>query len=121
MEAPLRPCGRVCGATVINNDFNPMYQTEMREDALESFVYHAGDATARARASLLLTNALLLDIALRHPQYAPRIPHLAQIPRGVCCTRARPCRRLTVCVLICRSPPPSPYAHTRCSRGCMRL
>eukprot|EP00873_Tetraselmis_striata_P045218 jgi/Tetstr1/465482/TSEL_010166.t1 len=25
---------------LINNDFNPMYQTEMCEDALESFVYH---------------------------------------------------------------------------------
>eukprot|EP00873_Tetraselmis_striata_P020821 jgi/Tetstr1/441085/TSEL_029353.t1 len=31
---------RPCGATVINNDFNPMYQTEMCEDAVESFVYH---------------------------------------------------------------------------------
>lgn len=28
---------RPCGATVINNDFNPMYETEISEDALEPF------------------------------------------------------------------------------------
>eukprot|EP00873_Tetraselmis_striata_P028450 jgi/Tetstr1/448714/TSEL_035951.t1 len=44
---------------LINNDFNPVYQTEMCEDALESFVYQcARDVTATVAMTTMMTTTM---------------------------------------------------------------
>eukprot|EP00873_Tetraselmis_striata_P016886 jgi/Tetstr1/437150/TSEL_025910.t1 len=59
---------RPCGATVINNDFNPMYQTEMCEDALESFVYQcAHDVTATVPTTTMTTTTMTTQPRLEAP------------------------------------------------------
>eukprot|EP00873_Tetraselmis_striata_P016708 jgi/Tetstr1/436972/TSEL_025744.t1 len=59
---------RPCGATVINNDFNPMYQTEMCEDALESYVYQcARDVTATVATTTMTTTTMTTQPRLGAP------------------------------------------------------
>eukprot|EP00873_Tetraselmis_striata_P029768 jgi/Tetstr1/450032/TSEL_037079.t1 len=53
---------------LINNDFNPMYQTEMCEDALESFVYQcARDVTATVATTTMTTTMMTTQPRLEAP------------------------------------------------------
>eukprot|EP00873_Tetraselmis_striata_P045115 jgi/Tetstr1/465379/TSEL_010065.t1 len=53
---------------LINNDFNPMYQAEMCEDALESFVYQcARDVTATVATTTMTTTTMTTQPRLEAP------------------------------------------------------
>eukprot|EP00873_Tetraselmis_striata_P023141 jgi/Tetstr1/443405/TSEL_031418.t1 len=54
---------------LINNDFNPMYQTEMCEDALESFVYQcARDVTATVATTTMTTTTMTTTMMTTQPR-----------------------------------------------------
>eukprot|EP00873_Tetraselmis_striata_P020841 jgi/Tetstr1/441105/TSEL_029373.t1 len=54
---------------LINNDFNPVYQTEMCEDALESFVYQcARDVTATVAMTTMMTTTMTTTMMTTQPR-----------------------------------------------------
>eukprot|EP00873_Tetraselmis_striata_P028787 jgi/Tetstr1/449051/TSEL_036266.t1 len=54
---------------LINNDFNPVYQTEMCEDALESFVYQcARDVTATVAMTTMITTTMTTTMMTTQPR-----------------------------------------------------